>query len=62
MTSSGCRARRRGIQQLQPRTQIILDQLEPNAPMDIRDPTLLERLQGLNPLRDIARNNNDDQT
>ncbi len=50
------------IQQLPPRTQIILDQLEPNTPMDIRDPTLLERLQGLNPLRDIARNNSDDQT
>lgn len=47
------------IATLPPRTSVILADLEPNPPMEIRDPTLLERLQGLNPLRDIARNDDE---
>lgn len=49
------------ISMLQARTSVILADLEPNPPMEIRDPTLLERLQGLNPLRDLTRND-DNQT
>ncbi len=37
------------------RTSAILMEPEPAPVMDIRDATLLERLQGLNPLRELAR-------
>lgn len=43
------------IAMLPQRSNTILATLDPNPPMEIRDPTLLERLQGLNPLRDFAR-------